>query len=220
MKYPISIIAAISALLLAVPAQSEMALSQVIFDLLPGQPPRQDVEVFNDGSDRMYVAADPFLILDPGRASEQRVPTSSPESMGLLVSPRRLVLAPGERRTIRIAAIGPRSEADRVYRVAIKPVAGTVSSDRSALNVFVGYDTLVIVRPDNLIDEISSERAGRTLRLMNNGNTAQEFFEGGNCHMLPAKRLYPGAGWEQELPHDTPVTYKTAIGAQVRERSF
>jgi len=221
---------AIFALLVAIPiapAYSELTLSQVIFDLQPGEPTRQDVEVFNDGAERMYVSADAFRILDPGTPKERRVIAHPPESSGLLVSPRKLILAPGERRTIRIAAVGPRSNVDRVYRVSIKPVAGAVTSDRSALNLFVGYDTLVIVRPEQLIDNIEFERKGRTLLLRNDGNTAQEFFDGQqcdaagtDCRSLAPKRLYPGAIWEQALPFETEVTYRTAIGASTRQRAF
>ena len=209
------------------PASAEMVLSQVIFDLRPGEAPRQDVEVYNNGSERMYVAADVFRILEPGTPREQRVAEQPAQEPDLLVSPKRMILAPGERRTVRIAALGPRSETDRIYRVAIKPVAGEVTSDKSALNVFWGYDTLVIIRPEKTIDDIRFERDGRRLVIRNAGNTNQEFFEGMqcdkdglNCHSLPPKRLYPGAAWEQFVPLDTKVTYKTALGATVRVREF
>ena len=207
--------------------RAEMVLSQVIVDLLPGQPMRDDIEVHNSGEERMFVAADPFEIRAPGTPAEERVAAPDPEESGLLVSPRRLVLEPGERRTIRIAAIGGRAATDRVYRVAIKPVAGAVSADRSALKVFIGYDALVLVRPERMAGDVAAERRGRTLVLRNPGNTAQELFDGrqcdaagANCQPLPAKRLYPGAEWEQTLPFDTPAAYKIAAGPAVRERQF
>ena len=215
------------AMVSATPASSEMVLSQVIFDLQADEPPREDVEVLNNGSERMYVVADVFRILDPGTQEERRVPAGLPQDSGILVSPKRLILAPGERRTIRIAAFGERSEDDRVYRVAIKPVAGEVTSDRSALNVFVGYDTLVIVRPKTQINEIKFERNGQSLLIRNEGNTNQEFFDGmqcdqsgSNCKSLPPKRLYAGATWEQRLPFDTQVTYKSTVGPNVSEWKF
>ena len=208
-------------------ASAEMVLSQVIVDLLPGKPPREDIEVWNDGAERMYVLAEPFEITAAGTPQEQRNPAGLPEESGLLVSPQRLVLEPGERRTVRVAAIGERPAADRVYRVAIRPVAGAVSAEESALKVFVGYDTLVLVRPERVTGEIEARRVGRTLVLVNAGNTAQELFgglqcdaAGGNCQALPAKRLYPGASWEQALPYDTPVTYTAGIGPTVRARQF
>ncbi len=212
---------------LAAGARAEMVLSQVIVDLLPDKPPREDIEVWNDGDERMYVLAEPFEIRAAGTPAEQRVAVTDPELAGLLVSPTRLVLEPGERRTIRVAAIGERSATDRVYRVTIKPVAGAVTAESSALKVFVGYDTLVLVRPEALTGDLESARSGRTLTLRNAGNTAQELFDGrqcdaagGDCRELPAKRLYPGAVWEQQLPFDTPVHYRSSIGPTVRERQF
>jgi P pilus assembly chaperone PapD len=208
-------------------AHAEMVLSQVIVDLMPGKPPRDDIEVWNDGAERMYVAAEPFEIVGAGTPAERRVAVREPEAAGLLVSPQRLVLAPGERRTIRIAAIGDRPAADKVFRVAIKPVAGAVSAEASALKVFVGYDTLVIVRPARFEGDLAAARSGRTLTLTNAGNTAQELFDGkqcdatgADCRALPAKRLYPGAEWRQELPFDTSVSYKAAIGPTIRTREF
>ena len=216
-----------AALGLAQWAHAEMVLSQVIVDLLPGKPPRDDIEVFNDGPDRMYVAADPSEILGAGTPQERRVPATDPEQSGLLVSPQRLILAPGEHRTIRIAAVGDRPASDRVYRVAIKPVAGPVSAGESALKVLVGYDALVLVRPAQFTGDVIGERNGATLILSNAGNTAQELFDGKqcdaagkDCRALPAKRLYPGATWQQTLPFSTPVTYTTAIGPTVRDRTF
>lgn len=208
-------------------AHAEMVLSQVIVDLLPNEP-RGDIEVFNDGPERMYVAADPFEIVDAGTPEERRIQVAAdPEQAGLLVSPRKIVLAPGERQTIRVAAIGERPETDRVYRLAIRPVAGPLQADQSALKVLVGYDALVLVRPATQIDDVSSVRDGRSLTLTNAGNTAQELFDGrqcdasgGDCRSLPAKRLYPGGSWQQTLPFDTPATYKSAIGSDISERTF
>lgn len=204
-----------------------MILSQVIVDLHPDNPPRGDIEVFNDSDERLYVAADPFVIENPGLQNELRVAAGRPDVSGLLVSPQRMVLAPGERRTIRIALIGERSPTDRVYRVAIRPVTGDVSSEANAIKVLVGYDTLVIVRPEEFTGDIVGERDGEKLILRNSGNTAQELFDGRqcdetgrNCQALLSKRLYPGATLEQSLPYATPVEYKTAIANSVRKRVF
>lgn len=207
-------------------ARAEMVLSQVIVDLLPGKPLRDDIEVWNSSDERMYVSADPFRILAPGTPQEQRTPLRLADDVSLLVSPRRLVLEPGERRIIRIAAVD-RPQMDAVYRLAIRPVAGIVASDADALKVFVGYDALVLVRPDEVQDNLQSSRFGRTLRLRNEGNTSQELFDGRQCDAsgkdclkLPSKRLYAQSEWTQELPFDTPVFYKSTIGGKVVDRWF
>ncbi|HEY7807187.1 MAG TPA: hypothetical protein VIC34_08315 [Croceibacterium sp.] len=208
-------------------AHAEMVLSQVIVDMLPDKPARGDIEVFNDGPDRMYVAADPFEVLKAGTPAEQWVAAADPDRSGILVTPQKLVLAPGERRTIRIAAVSDRPAQDRVYRVSIKPVAGPLSANASALKILVGYQALVLVRPAQFSGDVVGERHGATLTLTNAGNTAQELFQGKqcdasgkDCRALPAKRLYPGAAWQQTLPFTTPVAYKSAIGPTVRNRTF
>lgn len=229
MKSPILLRLALGAVLLALGgmAQAEMVLSQVIVDLLPGKPPRDDIEVWNNGPERMYVAADPFEIVNPGTADEKRIPAKDPEQSGLLVAPQRLVLEPGERRLVRVAAIGERPASDRVFRVAIKPVAGAVTAEQSALKLFVGYDALVLVRPAAFTGDIVGTRAGKTLTLRNAGNTGQELFDGKQCDAagqdcrdLPARRLYPGVTWQQTLPFDTPVTYKAKVGPTTHPRQF
>ena len=211
----------------AAPASAEMVLSKVIVDLPAEKPPRDDIEVWNDTPETMYVSAEPFMIIAPGTLDEQRIPATRPQESGLLVSPQRLVLAAGERRTVRVALVGERPLTDRVYRVAIKPVAGSVSASTSALKVFVGYDALVIVRPQDPQPRIEAERAGRTLVLRNAGDSAIELFEGRqcdaegeNCQSLPAKRLYAGAVWKQDLPYETKVSYKSVIGNIVRELAY
>lgn len=208
-------------------AHAEMVLSEVIVDLFPGKPPREDIEVWNDGDERMYVVAEPSEIVGAGSAHEQRLAVPSSDDAGLFVSPRRLVLEPGERRTIRIATLGERPASERAYRVAIKPVAGPLSAEQSALKVLVGYDTLVLVRPAELVDDLRAERTGNTLTLRNAGNTSQEIFagtqcagEGRDCRTLPDKRLYPGGVWTQAVPFETPIHYKSSIGPKVRERTF
>ena len=208
-------------------AHAEMVLSQVIVDLAADEAPREDIEVWNDGSERMYVQAEPFEIVGPGSATERREPAGDPDVSGLLVSPQRLVLEPGERRVVRIAAFGERPPSERVYRVAIKPIVGDVSAEGSAIKILVGYDALVLIRPAVTKGNLISERRGNVLVLRNESNTSHEVFQGRqcddhgeDCRDLSGKRLYPGAVWEQPLPFSTPVKYKTAVGDTVSDRVF
>lgn len=220
-------LATLAALGLATAAHAELVLSQVVVDLAPGKPAREDIEVFNSGEERMYVSVQPFAIVHPGMPDQQREPAVDPDQSGILVTPQKLVLEPGERRLIRIAATQPRPQTDRVYRVTIKPVAGDVSASSSALKVFVGYDTLVIYRPEVIAGAVDGQRAAGELVLTNRSNTAQELFEGkqcdaagANCQELVARRLYPGGTLSQALPYDTPVTYQVGIGDKVSSVTF
>jgi P pilus assembly chaperone PapD len=213
---------ALAAAALATPAQAGLMLSKVILDLDPASPPRDDVELWNDGDERLYVVAEPSEIVDAGLPTEQRRAASDPSASGLLVTPQKLILEPGEHKLVRVAAVADRPARDRIYRVTIKPVAGPVSADRSALKIYVGYDALVILRPAKLAPDLVATRRGADLVIRNRGNTNVELAQGRqcdpagqNCRDLPANRIYPGAEWTVTTPYRTPVSYRTvAAGTQ------
>ena len=212
-------LAALGLLAAPSPALAEMVLSQVIVDMQPGKASREDIEVWNAGQERLYVSAEPFEIRQPGLPGETRVPGSDPTVSGLLVTPQRLVLEPEQRRLIRISAITPPAASDRIYRITIKPVAGPVQAEVTALKVFVGYDVLVLRRPQSVSGEVTATRSGRQLTVRNGSNTAQEIYDGrqcdatgANCRTLQATRLYPQAELRQLLPYDTPVEYRITAG--------
>lgn len=206
---------AASAMLTARPAAAELVVSQLIVEFKPGAPKANDVEVSNNSPERAYVLVEARELLNPGTPSEKHVTTPDPTKLGLLVSPARFILEPQQRRTLRIAAIGVPSEHERVYRVAIKPVAGELDSSESGLKLLVGYDLLVLARPTAIRKEIRAERSGKELTLTNVGNASVELAEGkqcdnegGACLPLPGKRLYAGASWKQTLPRATGGEYQ------------
>ncbi|EZP55810.1 putative fimbrial protein TcfA [Sphingomonas sp. RIT328] len=213
--------------LTASPAAAQLVLSQVVVDLPPTAPPRVDVEAANGGTERMYVVAEPAEIIAPGTPDERRVVDPDPARSGLLVSPQKMILEPGEHRLIRIAAVAPHGARDRVYRVTVKPVAGEVTGAQSALKVLVGYDMLVIVRPQVMTDAVSARRDGTMLTLANDGSTSVELYDGrqcaaggGDCRPLPAKRLYAGARWVQPVDPARSVTYTVKAGLAVKTMTF
>lgn len=209
------------------PAHANIVLSQVILDLTPGTGTAQDIEVWNDGSDRSYVVAQPEEVLSPGQPDEHRVTKADPAASGLLVTPQRMILEPGQRRLVRIAAVSARGAQDRIYRVAIKPVAGDVAAGTTALKVLVGYDVLVIYRPNEMRSQVTAERSKEAITFRNDGNTNVEMFagrqcdpSGSNCKNLPAARLYAGARWAVRIDRDTPVQYRIATASQSIIKSF
>ena len=131
-------------------ASAQIVLSNLIVDLSPGKDARQDIEVLNSAPDRAYVSVEPAEIVDAGTLSQMRKLEADPEKLGLLVAPSRMILEGGQRKLIRIAAIAPPADRERVYRVTIKPVIGHVTSGQSGLKILVGYDVLVVcpgIRP-------------------------------------------------------------------------
>lgn len=211
--------AAMLALGLAAPATADMVLDKVILDFTPGAPPRDDIEVWNSGTERLYVMVEPHEVIAPGLPEEHRVSDPDPAKLGVLVTPQRLVLEPGERHLIRIAAIVPRGPRDRIYRVTIKPVVGEVSAAQTAIKLMVGYDALVIYRPEAPQGSVTATRAGGTITFANDGNSNVELYQGRqcdaagkDCRELPARRLYAGQHWQQPLTRGTPIEYRVATG--------
>lgn len=209
------------------PACAELVLSELIVDLQPGQPAREDVEVWNNGPDRSFVSVEPREIVDPSLPTQHARRDPDPEKLGLLVSPARMILEPGERKLIRIAALTRDAAHEHVYRVTVKPVTGAIQADNSGLKVLVGYDLLVLVRPLQPAPRVSGVRAGHTLTFSNSGNVSVEIVDGrqcdtghAHCAELPGKRLYPGASWSVELPSDGPADYSLRTAGKSERRVF
>ena len=135
----------LGAIALALPAavHADLVLSELIVELQPGKVARDDVEVWNNSPERTYVAVEPREIINPSLPSQSDRKDPDPEKLGLLVEPAKMILDPGQRRLVRIAALPGNTEHEHVYRVTIKPVLGPVRSENSGLKVVVGYDVLV-----------------------------------------------------------------------------
>jgi P pilus assembly chaperone PapD len=229
-----SLIAALVGLLLGclpglgvTPAQAGMALDKVIVDFLPDRPSRDDIEITNSGAEILYVSVEAAEIIDPGEASERRVSHPDPRALGLLVSPNRLALGPGERKILRFSLLQRPVGRDRIYRVAIKPAVGELTATRSALKVMVGYDVLVIARPADARPIITAARQDQALLIRNLGNTNALLFQGRQCDEtetecveLPSMRVYAGNTWQFDLPRDGPVRYLVESGNGTTMETF
>jgi Mat/Ecp fimbriae periplasmic chaperone len=193
--------------LCATPARADMALSKVVVDFTSARPARDDIEITNPADEILYVSIEPAEIVDPGGPQERRVTDPNPRELGLLVSPTRLVLGPGERKVVRLSLLERPKDRDRIYRVAVKPVMGEIVAKQSALKVVVGYDVLVIARPENARPLLEVSRSGNAVEFRNVGNTNALLFNGrqcaaeqADCAELPSKRIYAGNTWEFQLP--------------------
>ena len=216
------------AAVLALPdaARAEIVLSQLVVDLGSSQDRKADIEVWNNSDERAYVAAEPSEIVDAGKPGETRRAEADPEKRGLLVAPGRMILEPGQRRLIRLAPIGPRGSAERVYRVTVKPVAGALSAEDSGLKLLIGYDVLVLLRPASIRPSLAATRSGKRLTVRNDGNASIELIDGRQCTAktacaeLPGKRLYAGAEWSQDLPSDAPADFVVVSQGRSERKSF
>ena len=209
-------VVAIGAMLCLLPqqARADLVLSQLVVELSPARTAVADVDVWNDSPDRAYVAAEPREILGPGTPAQGARKDPDPEKLGLLVAPARMILEPGQHKLLRIAAIGPASDRERVYRLTVKPEVGRLQSEKSGLKLLVGYDLLVLVRPADPHPHVTAIRSGRSITFSNDGDVSVELADGRQCQSpgkectpLPGKRLYSDAQWTEPLKADGPVEY-------------
>lgn len=215
------------AFLVPAPASAELVLSELVVELQPGKQLRDDVEVWNNSPERNFIAVEPREIIDPGLSIQSIRQDPDPEKLGLLVAPARMILEPGQRKLVRMAALSFDPDREHVFRVTIKPVVGGLDTDDSGLKIVVGYDVLVLVRPAHLRPVVTASRKGRQLIFNNSGNVSVEIVDGKQCRNdgsrcteLPGKRLYPGASWTVDLPADLPTGYTLKSPGRVEQRVY
>ena len=214
------------ALCLAVAVVSQQASAQLTVDKLwidfdSNSSGREDVLLRNESDRRYYISVEPAEIMNPGMPDEARIEHQNPEDLGLLISPNRLILEPGEFRALRIVSINDEPVRDRVYRIRVTPKIGTISAEEGAeedrnanLVVLMAYDLLVIVRPPQGKADVHAQRTGEKIVLSNTGNTNTLLIDGTacppegqdwDCVTLPDTRLYAGAKAEFDLPQPDAV---------------
>lgn len=183
---------------------------------------RDDVRVVNNGKKIVYVQVSTSRIENPGTKNRKAIPIKNPRESGLLVSPQKLAIPPGQFRLVRIVAIKPNITSDKIFQITFMPIVGKIkqpsnvyNETRMALKFVVGYGVIVLVRPAQLNPKITLSRQGRSVTAKNEGNTTiylsggQQCLTIGQCEPLKnlAKRLYPGNTWSFALPKASPVYF-------------
>lgn len=225
MRSPFTSLATALVLLTAASAaHANMALSTTVVEFVDGER-LKDVTIVNRGEDVLYIDTTTSEIINPESPDAEARVQSDPRTAELLVTPRRMVVKPGQQKVLRMAIRKPAGDVDRIYRVAVTPKLGKPKlgaqddAVSTALKVLVGYEVLVMVRPNDFKPEVSITRSGRTLSMQNDGNSnllvrsvRQCRTPGEGCVEVGANRLYAGEQWQLELPMNTPVEVHQSIG--------
>jgi len=215
------------ALISGLGADANMVLSEVVLDLRSDER-RRDIEVWNSGEDTLYIQVEVSRVLDPESESPERRKLDDPRTAGLLASPSMMVLAPDERKLLRVVVREPAVQHDLIYRVSLIPKENQGETEEQlAFKVLVGYEALVIVRPPNARPQLEVQRTGRQLQLVNRGNSSiliRKLTQCPNgetsCVDLPGNRLYAGEAWSVELPGDAPVRVFQSFGVENSVKSY
>jgi len=223
----IAVLSILAWLGLAAPASADMVLNKVVVDFDGKGAPRDDVKIINTGNETLFVLVEPHEVINPGTKEEKRVKIRDPGKSGLLVTPNRFVLQAKQSKSMRLVVLKPADNKDRVYRLTVKPIVGKVQASQTGVKIVIGYDVLVLVRPQGSKPEISAKREGKKLTFTNTGTTSalltngkQCDTAGENCIDAAPKRLYAGITWSTDLKYDTPVEYYVTVGQAITRQSF
>jgi P pilus assembly chaperone PapD len=189
---------ALSTTVLTTPASAQLAIDRLWVDMGSGSVPRSDLVVRNESTDKYYITVSTSEILNPGTAEETRQPGSNPEELGLLVTPGRLILEPGQMRAIRLVSLNKGLARDRVYRVNVTPQLGEISATPTAaenrglaIKLLAAFDVLVTVRPEKDDVSLTARRDGNFLTLSSAGNSNVLLLDGEVCPAAGAMLSQP-----------------------------
>jgi P pilus assembly chaperone PapD len=196
------------------PAQAQLSVEQAIVDFAENGKRREDIEIVNTGDSTLYVSITPRLVRNPGTESERRVEIANPRELGLLASPGKMVLEPGQRGLMRLSLLQRPQDRDRIFRVAVTPQVGGVEGEGTGVQVVLAYNLLVMARPLQAEAKLQGVRDGDTLTLRNTGDTNALLLQGEQCapsgapcRDLPTRRMYAGNSWTLDLPYATQTTW-------------
>ncbi|MFC6299301.1 hypothetical protein GNF76_04925 [Pseudomonas sp. CCM 7893] len=125
-------------------AEGVLKLSRTELKLEPGKP-AHTLYVENTGDTPLYLEVKQELLLNPGQTPEHLVPIQEVERPSLLITPGRLVLAPGQKRRMVIRELKPPTRT-LVWRVTFRPKEQLVIDAEGVsapLVVSVGYGTVI-----------------------------------------------------------------------------
>jgi len=220
-------------LMLAAPALAGMTLDRSIIHFQPGQAERIDVSVNNRGGEPLYVETKVFEVMAPGTDEEVLRPVVQDPDMALLVSPNRLVIPPGRTKLLRVVNLAGNTDAERVFRVNVKPVPPPAAIEKSGIRLFVGYQLLVFLAPADPAPQLLSRREPGQVIFDNAGNVnillhsglqcppdADPEVAAEACTRFPGNRLYPGESWALETPLESPVEFTVSTGERNSRTRF
>ncbi len=217
-------------LVLASPVHAEFVMSEMIIDFADNGPRQRDIEIINKDKSVQYIATEIYGVEHPTEPNEKRVLYTDPVKAGLMVTPNKMALPAEARKLMRFLVLSPQADADKIYRVAVKPVIQGIdeTKQRVALKVLIGYEALVIVRPKGAKIDLVAERKGNSLTLTNEGNTNANLQSGqqcdatgGNCKDLNVARIYAGQSWKTTLPHmNGVVKFQVWDGSTLESMSY
>lgn len=221
-----------SGVLLSANATAQISINRSVIEFAADEKV-QDIEILNTGDFKIYLDMKVAEIINPETETPIRQELTDPRTAAVLVSPAQVLIPPGQRKRVRIIMRQAATDKDKVYRMAVKPYTGKLKissndSDKksSAIKVLVGYDLLLLSRPEKKDSTIEVTRTDSNIQFINRGNTnvllrkiVQCDSADTECLDLQPNRLYAGEKYSIELPKpgsadEFPVTVWQSVGLE------
>ncbi|WP_192557907.1 pilus assembly protein [Pseudomonas allokribbensis] len=157
----------------------------------------QNVTVKNMGDAPLYLSISLQKVMNPGLTPETKVALGQLERPGMLASPERLTLGPGQSRKVGLKSLFE-PEAEELYRLYIVPVRSLKVNDApkdkitAPMSVAIGYGVLVrhMPAPDKQRSGWSHGCNAGGITLTNTGNVRHVLSDVGKTGETVA--LFPG----------------------------
>lgn len=179
--------------------------------------PVRNIGVTNVSGDTLQMTTRVVRLMNPGAPNE-----TEEETADLLVSPRFLTLQPGAERQVRVVAVVPAPEGERVYRIHLVPQRGefepratvAVGAHRGSVDVVTALAVLVLQAGDDAQAKLTSRQEGTILVVGNEGTRSVLLSEvrrcsdadRSSCREIPGRRLFPGNEWRVEVAPEGALT--------------
>ncbi|MBX2823289.1 MAG: fimbria/pilus periplasmic chaperone [Gammaproteobacteria bacterium] len=194
-------------------AMAQISVNRSVIEFTAADP-IQDIEIKNTGDFKIYLDLKIAEIINPEKATPTRKELDDPRTASMLVSPQQLMVPPGARKRVRVILRDKTHTSDRVFRLSVKPYTGklklaktTGEAKQSAIKVLIGYDLLLLARPENLDTDLQVTRTQDKIEFVNNGNTnvllrdiKQCNADKSGCVDMQPNRLYVGEIYSIDLP--------------------
>jgi P pilus assembly chaperone PapD len=159
--------------------------------------------ITNDGDGIGYVNIDTYRIKYDG-STMQSIEKKNPKEFGLLVSPSKLILQPGQSKKVRVKRFKFGNKTEYMYEVIAKPVPRpreigeeTKKSMQTKTTITMAALTRVFLPPAKLDPQLTAKQSKKVVTFTNTGNTTMQVGRiqiclADNCRKAYAFELYPG----------------------------
>ena len=190
----------------------------------------QEVFVSNEGNETLYVKVEVEEVIDPQAEAPETRTGLTPEQLGILVSPQRLVINPGEDKRIRVVTLNAPEE-DRFFKVTVTPVVGDIESNTAiGVKLMIAYGLWVFARPEGAKPDIVAEVQDRDLILENTGRTHGEVRSieycpkvrtpDQGCSTLDGFRMMLGKTYTRSFDGPGDVTVSSVFKGEITENTY